>query len=179
LKVEAMSDDDCSVLHDIEDASDARLQRKAAAKAAKASTRAKRECCAPPETGQKPCDTCGRGVDLLVRCKIDATQAWRMVCGKCWKTVSGGQVDGDSLHPHYRYGGLWKNRNAVGAAVRPTVEVAADPRFAAPDGHSGANRDIAGAASAASSYATESDSDASSADSGGDMLLQLVPAETA
>jgi hypothetical protein len=24
--------------------------------------------------------------------------------------VSGGVADGDSQHPHYRYGGLWKNR---------------------------------------------------------------------
>lgn len=32
-----------------------------------------------------------------------------MVCGKCWKTVSGGVVDGDNDHPYYRYGGLWKN----------------------------------------------------------------------
>ena len=25
-----------------------------------------------------------------------------MVCGKCWKTVSGGVVDGDDDHPDYR-----------------------------------------------------------------------------
>lgn len=36
-----------------------------------------------------------------------------MVCGKCWPSVSGGVPDGVSqTHPHYRYGGLWKNRNA-------------------------------------------------------------------
>ena len=28
-----------------------------------------------------------------------------MVCGKCWHVVSGGVVDGDAQHPHYRYGG--------------------------------------------------------------------------
>ena len=33
-----------------------------------------------------------------------------MVCGKCWRDVSGGVVDGDDAHPFYRYGGLWKNR---------------------------------------------------------------------
>lgn len=26
-----------------------------------------------------------------------------MVCGKCWKTVSGGVVDGDDAHHDYRY----------------------------------------------------------------------------
>ena len=34
-----------------------------------------------------------------------------MVCGRCWKDVSGGVPDGDASHPHYQYGGLWKNRN--------------------------------------------------------------------
>jgi hypothetical protein len=37
-----------------------------------------------------------------------------MVCGKCWKDVSGGGVvDGDATHPYYQYGGLWKNRHSV------------------------------------------------------------------
>lgn len=99
-----------------EDEAVARLQRKAAAKAAKAFARAKREGTAPAETGQKSCDMCSKGVDLLVRCQTDASQAWRMVCGKCWKSVSGGQVDGDARHPHYRYGGLWKNRKTVASA---------------------------------------------------------------
>jgi hypothetical protein len=31
------------------------------------------------------------------------------VCGRCWQGVSGGVVDGDAAHPHYRYGGLWRN----------------------------------------------------------------------
>jgi hypothetical protein len=56
----------------------------------------------------KPCDLCKRDRDLLVRCQIDETEAWRMVCGRCWREVSGGVVDGDAAHPHYRYGGLWK-----------------------------------------------------------------------
>ena len=34
----------------------------------------------------------------------------KMVCGKCWNSVSGGVVDGDTAHPYYKYGGLWKNR---------------------------------------------------------------------
>jgi hypothetical protein len=101
-----------------EDEAQVKLQRKAAAKAAKALARAKRECNAPADTGQKPCDMCSKGVDLLVRCQTDASQVWRMVCGKCWKVASGGQVDGDARHPHYRYGGLWKNRKSVASAGR-------------------------------------------------------------
>jgi len=84
--------------------------RKEAKKAQKAARRAKREGHAPESEGQKPCDLCGASVDLLVRCQVDAEHVWRMVCGKCWRSVSGGVVDGDSEHPHYRYGGLWKNR---------------------------------------------------------------------
>lgn len=56
----------------------------------------------------KPCDICKRDRDLLVRCQIDDTEKWFMVCGRCWRDVSGGVVDGDAAHPHYRYGGLWK-----------------------------------------------------------------------
>ena len=87
-----------------------RDERKAAAKAAKALKRAKREGRAPKETGQKCCDMCSRGSDLLVRCQVDETKQWKLVCGRCWKSASGGVVDGDSAHPHYRYGGLWRNR---------------------------------------------------------------------
>jgi hypothetical protein len=59
---------------------------------------------------QKECTVCHKSVDLLIRCTIDQTASWNMVCGKCWHDVSGGVVDGDGEHPHYRYGGLWKNR---------------------------------------------------------------------
>jgi hypothetical protein len=45
--------------------------------------------------------------------QTDGTQQWRMVCGRCWRTVSGGVADGDAQHPHYRYGGLWKNRTVT------------------------------------------------------------------
>ena len=62
---------------------------------------------------QKPCDKCSKNVHLLIRCQLDETKQWRMVCGNCWHDVSGGQVDGDSLHPFYKYGGLWKNRAAT------------------------------------------------------------------
>lgn len=85
--------------------------RKAAKKRAKAERRAKREGRADPERGQKCCGVCGSLVDLLIRCVIDESGAWKMVCGKCWKSVSGGVVDGDEAHPHYRYGGLWKNHH--------------------------------------------------------------------
>lgn len=117
--IHSESDDCAGQSDDIgakDDADDAKKQRKTAAKSAKALTRAKRECNAPVETGQKSCEMCGKGSNLLVRCQTDATQTWRMVCGRCWKDVSGGQVDGDASHPHYRYGGLWKNRKAAVAA---------------------------------------------------------------
>ena len=64
-----------------------------------------------PGAGQKKCQLCDRSVDLLVRCQLDTSSVWYMVCGKCWKlpNVSGGVPDGDGRNPHYRYGGLWKN----------------------------------------------------------------------
>ena len=85
--------------------------RKAAKKATKALRRAKRAGVADEATGQKRCDLCDASVNLLVRCRTDTTKKWRMVCGRCWKDVSGGVPDGDASHPHYQYGGLWKNRN--------------------------------------------------------------------
>ena len=96
--------------HSIDDAHDARAARKARKKLAKAARRAKREGRADPSHGQKKCDVCGKSVDLLVRCTIDESAAWKMVCGKCWNSVSGDVVDGDANHPYYHYGGLWKNR---------------------------------------------------------------------
>ena len=60
--------------------------------------------------GQKPCTLCAKPTNLLVRCQTDASRKWEMVCGSCWKTVSGGVPDGDASHPFYTYGGLWKNR---------------------------------------------------------------------
>jgi len=88
-----------------------RAFRKAAKKERKAERRAIREGRADPTHGQKRCDVCDKSVDLLVRCQVDATLKWTMVCGKCWHAVSGGVVDGNpDTHPYYRYGGLWKNR---------------------------------------------------------------------
>lgn len=107
-----------------EDDIDARTARKDSKKAAKAEKRAKREGRAPATTGQKLCDVCASGVDLLVRCRIDATRDWKLVCGKCWKDVSGGIADGDAAHPHYRYGGLWKNRAfKISASSSVTIQI--------------------------------------------------------
>ena len=83
--------------------------KKEAKKLAKSLKRLKREG-NDPLVGKKPCDICAKKVDLLIRCQIDVSQAWHMVCGKCWNSVSGGVTDGDANHPHYKYGGLWKNR---------------------------------------------------------------------
>ena len=90
---------------------DSREWRKAQRKVAKAQQRARREGTGDKDVGRKSCDLCCRRVDLLVRCTIDASQKWRMVCGQCWKDVSGGVTDGDAAHPDYKYGGLWKNRS--------------------------------------------------------------------
>ena len=99
-------------MEDIDDpAAFAKKQRKALKKAKKAERRAQRQGCGDPSAGQKTCDMCGKSVNLLIRCMYEPGQIdWKMVCGKCWKIASGGVVDGDENHPHYRYGGLWKNR---------------------------------------------------------------------
>ena len=90
-----------------------RKQHKEAVKAKKRERRLKRTGAADADVGRKACDLCDKRVDLLIRCTIDETQQFKMVCGKCWPSVSGGVPDGVSqTHPHYRYGGLWKNRNA-------------------------------------------------------------------
>ena len=88
---------------------EAKEARKEARKAAKAARRARRQ--GEDTGGQKACDLCGRGVDLLIRCQVDGSKSWKMVCGRCWKepTVAGGVVDGDGQNEWYRYGGLWKN----------------------------------------------------------------------
>ena len=64
--------------------------------------------------GDKRCDKCGESRSMLVRCQIDETKAWKMICVKgCWKSVSGGVTDGTPEFPHYKYGGVWKNRRKV------------------------------------------------------------------
>ncbi len=80
-------------------AADDASSRKARKKLAKAERREKRAGRAPPGSGSKPCDVCGRPVEMLIRCRIDETRAWKMVCGRCWKDVSGGVTDGDADHP--------------------------------------------------------------------------------
>ena len=102
-----------------------RKARKEEVKAQKADKRARREGHVPDNYGQKPCSICKQQKDLLIRqgngteetccytvhklsmvlpirCQIDKTETWHMVCGKCWRTVSGGVVDGDEAHPEYR-----------------------------------------------------------------------------
>ena len=105
-------DDDSAQLEDA--VARHKTERKAAKKAQKAERRAQREGRGDPTVGQKDCDMCSKSVDLLIRCMYTEGQTtWSMVCGKCWKIASGGVVDGDENHPHYRYGGLWKNRRAL------------------------------------------------------------------
>jgi hypothetical protein len=129
-----------------------REQRKAAKKTVKATKRAKRggsggdddeldgdsaanaaAAARADDSGKKPCDGCDKRVDLLIRCRVDESKRWKMLCGgKCWKDASGGVPDGDADHPNYLYGGLWKNRRAarhVSTAVpdlsdKPAVELA-------------------------------------------------------
>lgn len=56
-----------------------------------------------PSQHRKPCDLCKARKDVLVRCQIDDTLKWHFVCpGKCWKSVSGGEIDGPEK-PFYRY----------------------------------------------------------------------------
>ncbi|ESZ91932.1 hypothetical protein SBOR_7677 [Sclerotinia borealis F-4128] len=73
-----------------------------------------------PSPHSKPCTICHTPRDVLIRCQIDETKKWHFVCtGKCWKNVSGGEVDGDGIHPEYRYGGMWKNKHeAVSAKIK-------------------------------------------------------------
>ena len=68
----------------------------------------------------KPCTLCGTPRGVLVRCQIDASGRWHLLCpGACWRQASGGQEDArgaESAHPYYRYGGMWKNRHVDGPA---------------------------------------------------------------
>ena len=72
-----------------------------------------------PSLHRKECDLCHNPKDVLVRCRIDETQKWYFVCtSKCWKEVSGGEIDGPAK-PHYKYGGMWKNKHAGVSAKKP------------------------------------------------------------
>lgn len=70
----------------------------------------------------KPCTLCAKSRDVLIRCQIDATGKWHFVCpGTCWKSVSGGVIDGDNAdeHQHYRYGGVWRNKHEAVSGKKP------------------------------------------------------------
>lgn len=110
IELHALSLSDSEEYFDDDPAARKKKERKALKKKKKAERRAQREGRGDLTAGQKPCDMCHKSVDLLIRCTYDQTLQWRMVCGSCWKKASGGVVDGDSSHPYYRYGGLWKNR---------------------------------------------------------------------
>jgi hypothetical protein len=64
------------------------------------------------DSHNKSCTLCSTLRPVLVRCQIDESGKWHMVCpGACWRSVSGGQEDAkgfESEFPHYRYGGMWK-----------------------------------------------------------------------
>jgi len=61
----------------------------------------------------KPCSLCQRRRDVLIRCQIDETKTWNFICpGKCWYSITGGRTFASEHHPHYVYGGTWKNRHA-------------------------------------------------------------------
>ncbi|KAK6443544.1 hypothetical protein LTR95_000371 [Oleoguttula sp. CCFEE 5521] len=71
---------------------------------------------------QKKCTLCEAPRDVLVRCQIDSSGQWHFVCpGKCWKSVSGGIVDGvpEKVGEGYKYGGMWKNKHAGVSAKVP------------------------------------------------------------
>ena len=104
-----------------EDEEGGRAKHKANVKAQKADRRARLAFEGDPTSGSKACDECSKLVNELIRCQTDASKKWRMVCGKCWTKVSGGVVDGDANHPHYRYGGLWKNRRVQSGPNAGTV----------------------------------------------------------
>lgn len=75
---------------------------------------------AVPSVYSKKCGLCHSPNDVLVRCQIDDTRRWQFVCTKqCWKRVSGGTTDGDSAHPFYKYGGMWKNKHEAVSAKKP------------------------------------------------------------
>ena len=73
------------------------------------------------ESHDKPCTLCNTPRSVLVRCQIDETGIWHFVCpGRCWTSVSGGEEDArgyENQFPHYRYGGMWKNKHVDGGKL--------------------------------------------------------------
>lgn len=78
-----------------------KVERKAAKKAVKGAKRLQRAGL-DEFLGRKQCTVCSRSVDLLVRCQMDATRQYHMLCGRCWAKASGGRVDGTPETPYYR-----------------------------------------------------------------------------
>lgn len=78
---------------------------------------------ASPTSFRKSCTLCSQPQPVLVRCQIDATGAWHFVCpGHCWRSVSGGTIDAAGHRdefPHYRYGGMYKNKHELVSAKKP------------------------------------------------------------
>ena len=71
-----------------------------------------------PSSYRKQCDLCHVPSNVLVRCRTDETLQWHFVCtSKCWKKVSGGEIDGPDK-PFYVYGGMWKNKHAGVSAAK-------------------------------------------------------------
>ena len=76
-----------------------------------------------PSNYRKSCDLCKVPKDVLIRCRTDETLTWHFVCpGRCWRSVSGGEVDGPN-YPLYTYGGMWKNRHAGVSAKKPKSKI--------------------------------------------------------
>lgn len=90
----------------------------AAEPAPESATKSKKRATSP-SAHRKQCTLCYSPRDVLVRCRIDNTLDWHFVCpSKCWKDVSGGEIDGPGK-PHYQYGGMWKNKHAGVSAKKP------------------------------------------------------------
>jgi hypothetical protein len=91
-----------------------------------------------PTSFRKPCTLCSKPQPVLVRCQIDSSGTWHLFCpGKCWKSVSGGVVDAAGHRdefPHYRYGGMWKNKYEMVSAKKPKKKAKAtrDTEITAP-----------------------------------------------
>lgn len=65
------------------------------------------------DIGSKQCDICQNMRDVLVRCTIDETCQYKMVCTRgCWQKISGNTIDGsEDKEDYYRYGGMSANVN--------------------------------------------------------------------
>ena len=93
----------------------ARKQRKQAARAAKRQSGA--------AVGRKECGSCQKpGCEELIRCLSAEWEGWRLVCGSCWKRVSGGRPLAVSewlshLRPCSTLGRLFFSQQAITKAI--------------------------------------------------------------